>query len=264
MTTQPQPPRLRAVTTRPFNGEAPLDALRDDPTPLDAFYVRNNFEPPVLSARDWRLRIAGSVERSVELDIVALQSLPAVTRRVTLECAGNGRLLLSPAAPGTQWGLGAAGTALFTGVALADVLALAGPLDSAVECVFTGADRGETPERGVVPFQRSLPMDVARSREPLLAWDMNGESLATDHGHPVRLVVPAWYAVASVKWLESIELGGRAVHRPLPGGPLCLPERGAARPARADDARPLADHHTRRGRTARTGRGLRRGRRMER
>jgi DMSO/TMAO reductase YedYZ molybdopterin-dependent catalytic subunit len=206
-------PMLRTVTVDPWNAEASLASLRDECTPTEAFYVRNNFVPPVLDAKQFRLRVGGAVERAVELDLDTLRSMRRVERRVTLECAGNGRILLDPPAPGTQWGLGAAGTAVFAGVALADVLVMAGVRAGAVEAVFTGADRGAVPEHGVVPFQRSLPIDVARADGPLLAWEMNGAPLTRDHGFPLRLVVPGWYAVASVKWLTDIEL----VERPFTG-----------------------------------------------
>ena len=197
---------LRTVTVDPWNAEASLASLRDECTPTEAFYVRNNFVPPVIDADRWRLTIRGAVARAIELDLATLMSMPRVERRVTLECAGNGRVLLDPPAPGTQWGLGAAGTALFAGVRLADVLESVGVRPEAIECVFTGADRGAVPDHGLVAFQRSLPIDVARADGPLLAWEMNGAPLTRDHGFPLRLVVPGWYAVASVKWLTDIEL----------------------------------------------------------
>jgi len=204
---------LRTVTTEPWNAEAPLAELRAPCTPTESFYVRNNFIPPALDEYRWRLRIGGAVRREVSLDLPTIRSLESVDRRVTLECAGNGRLLLDPPVPGTQWGLGAAGTAIFTGVPLRDVLALVDVEADAVEALFTGADSGVVPVRGHVSFQRSLPVDVALSDGPLLAWEMNGEPLTRDHGFPVRLVVPGWYAVASVKWLVSIEL----IERPFDG-----------------------------------------------
>ena len=47
----------------------------------------------------------------------------------------------------------------------------------------------------------------------LLAYAMNGEPLPIEHGYPLRLIVPRWYAVASVKWLTEIEL----IDRPFTG-----------------------------------------------
>jgi DMSO/TMAO reductase YedYZ molybdopterin-dependent catalytic subunit len=204
---------LRIVTTDPLNAEAPLSAIGATTTPVAEFYIRNNFDVPRLAAAAWRLRIGGHVRRPRELDLDALMTLPQRTARVTLECAGNGRALLDPPVDGTQWGLGAAGTAEFTGAALRDVLTPLGVNDDVVEFVFTGADAGDVPGWGRIRFQRSLPRAVACGPEPMLAWLMNGEPLTPEHGHPVRLVVPGWYAVASVKWLVGIE----AVDQPFQG-----------------------------------------------
>ncbi|MEJ2540922.1 MAG: sulfite oxidase [Gemmatimonadota bacterium] len=201
--------RLSIVTHRPLNAEPPLTALDPGTTPLDAFYVRSNFPAPELDAASWRLRLHGRVRKPATLSLDDLRTFPEVTRRVTLECAGNGRKGVEPIPPGTPWGLGAAGTGDFTGVRLRDVLTAAGVADDAVACVFTGADAGEVEDGSRVRFQRSLPLEEALDDGPLLAWAMNGEPLTRDHGHPVRLVVPRWYAVASVKWLVGVEVADR-------------------------------------------------------
>src|SRR5947208_10023369 len=124
---------------------------------------------------------------------------------VTLECAGNARALLDPPAEGEQWGLGAVSTAEWTGVPLVEVLDRAGVKSSAREVVFRGADHGTLPGNAeTISFERSLTLDDARDSEALLAYAMNGEQLPIQHGYPLRLVVPVWYAVASVKWLTDI------------------------------------------------------------
>jgi DMSO/TMAO reductase YedYZ molybdopterin-dependent catalytic subunit len=197
---------LRIVSAEPLNAEAPLAALYAPVTPVEDFYIRSNFPAPDTDARQWRLRVRGRVRSPLELDLEELRALPRVTSRATLECAGNGRRLMTPTPPGTAWQLGAAGTADFTGTPLREVLALAGPRSDAVECVFTGADRGNVEGRGLVSFERSLTIEHAGSEEPLVAWEMNGAPLTRDHGFPVRLVVPRFYAVASVKWLVDIEV----------------------------------------------------------
>lgn len=204
---------LSTVTTRPYNAEASLTDLGAGLTPIDDFFVRSNFIAPRIDTSAWMLRIGGLVREPLEIDLAALQSLPRAARRITLECAGNGRRLMVPQPGGTPWHLGALGTALFTGVALRDVLALAGPRDDAVECIFTGADQGVVDGAGHIRFQRSLPVDVALSAEPLIVWSMNDAPLTMDHGAPVRLVVPNYYAVASVKWLVAIDV----VDRPFDG-----------------------------------------------
>lgn len=207
---------LRIVTTEPLNAEAPLAALSGPITPVEDFYIRNNFTPPDLDAESWGLSVHGLVGSPLTLDLADLREFPRVSRRVTLECAGNGRRLMDPTPGGTAWELGAAGTAVFTGTRLRDVLLRAEPATDAVDCVFSGADRG-TVERPAGPetvwFQRGLAIEHARSDEPMLAWEMNGAPLTRDHGFPVRLVVPRFYAVASVKWLVDLEV----VDRPFTG-----------------------------------------------
>lgn len=197
---------LDPLSERPFNGEAPLRALRDPITPLDSFYVRSNFVEPEIDVGEWSLHVGGAVETARDWSLAELQDLATEDRTVTLECAGNGRSFLVPPAAGTPWTLGATGTAVFTGVSLSRVLAASRARAGTIEWLFTGADRGLAGEWGEIPFQRSLPVDaVDASPAPFLAWAMNGRPLTRRHGAPVRLVVPGWYAVASVKWLERIE-----------------------------------------------------------
>jgi DMSO/TMAO reductase YedYZ molybdopterin-dependent catalytic subunit len=106
---------------------------------------------------------------------------------------------------GEQWRLGAVSTAEWTGVPLVEVLDRAGLGPEATELVFRGADRGVVDGRGTIAFERSLSRDTARAGQAILAYAMNGEPLPLQHGYPVRLVVPGWYGVASVKWLTEIE-----------------------------------------------------------
>jgi DMSO/TMAO reductase YedYZ molybdopterin-dependent catalytic subunit len=98
-------------------------------------------------------------------------------------------------------------TAEWTGVPLAEILDRAGIRGSACEVVFRGADQGPiSGGRDAIRFERSLKLDDARDSEALLAYAMNGESLPVQHGYPLRVIVPRWYAVASVKWLTEIEV----------------------------------------------------------
>lgn len=199
---------LDPLSQVPFNGEAPLTALRSPVTPLESLYVRSNFPEPHLDPQAWRLEVGGAVDTPRTWSLAELQALGSpLERTVTLECAGNGRSFIEPPVVGTPWTLGATGTAVFTGVPLARVLARSGTGDGVVEWCFTGADRGEAGAWGTVPFQRSLPADAVTPGPdgPLLAWALNGRPLTVRHGAPVRLVVPGWYAVASVKWLTRIE-----------------------------------------------------------
>jgi DMSO/TMAO reductase YedYZ molybdopterin-dependent catalytic subunit len=195
----------------PLNCETALPALaRGAMMPSARFYVRNHFGIPDLDPATWRLRVTGLVKRRLSLGLAELRAMPAATAVVTLECAGNGRAGFQPPVPGEHWELGAVSTAEWTGVPLTEVLGLAGVPAAAREVVFRGADSGQVAGRdGQVHFERSLAADQLGQAGALLAYAMNGEELPARHGYPLRLVVPGWYAVASVKWLTGIELAGR-------------------------------------------------------
>jgi DMSO/TMAO reductase YedYZ molybdopterin-dependent catalytic subunit len=195
----------------PLNCETPLSALTGGVvTPSARFYIRNHFGIPHLDPAGWRLHVDGLVKRRLSLDLGQLRAMPSASAVVTLECAGNGRGGLEPPVPGEQWDLGAVSTAEWTGVPLTEVLDRAGVEAAAREVVFRGADRGRVDGHpGRVPFERSLPADLLGQAGALLAYAMNGEELPVHHGYPLRLVMPGWYAVASVKWLTGIQLTGR-------------------------------------------------------
>ncbi len=194
----------------PLNCETSIPALIGGVVMPNAhFYVRNHFQIPDLDASTWRLEVNGVVERPLTLSLSQLRALQSDTRVVTLECAGNGRSMLDPSVPGEQWGLGAVSTAEWTGVPLIEVLDRAGVKQSARSVVFRGADSGTVEGRkGTDRFERSLEIDQVGDAGALLAFAMNGEALPVQHGYPLRLIVPGWYAVASVKWLTHIEVTG--------------------------------------------------------
>ena len=194
----------------PLNCETAIPALLGGVVmPNARFYVRNHFQTPSLDARDWRLAVGGLVDRPMQFSVRDLQNMRSQSLVATLECAGNGRSMFDPPVPGEQWHLGAVSTAEWTGVPLAEVLDRAGAEPSACDVVFRGADRGVVEEsQPAVSFERSLSLDDARRSEALLAYAMNGEPLPVQHGYPLRLVVPGWFAVASVKWLIEIDLIG--------------------------------------------------------
>jgi DMSO/TMAO reductase YedYZ molybdopterin-dependent catalytic subunit len=195
----------------PLNCETSIPALIGGVVMPNAhFYVRNHFQIPILDPSSWRLEVGGLVERPMRLSLRDLHNMPSHTSVVTLECAGNGRFLMDPVVPGEQWRFGAVSTAEWTGVPLAEVLDRAGVRSSGQEVVFRGADSGRAdghPE--TIRFERSLSVDVAREAGALLAYAMNGEAIPLNHGYPVRLIVPDWYGVASVKWLNEIEVVDR-------------------------------------------------------
>ncbi len=199
-------------STNPLNCETSIPALIGGVVmPNARFYVRNHFETPRLDPASWQLEVNGLVERPLRLSLRDLHNMRSETVVATLECAGNGRSGFDPPADGEQWQLGAVSTAEWTGVPLAEILDRAGLAPEALEIVFRGADQGDVGEAAdPIRFERSLPVTDAGHSGSLLAYAMNGEPLPLEHGYPLRLIVPGWYAVASVKWLTEIEVMGSA------------------------------------------------------
>lgn len=191
----------------PLNGETSVLALMGGVImPNARFYVRNHFQIPNLGADGYRLSVDGLVARKLSLGLRDLQQMPSQTLLATLECAGNGRTRFDPPIPGEKWDIGAVSTAEWTGVPLVELLDRARIEPTAREVLFRGADRGTVADRpGQIRYERSLSLDQARASGAILAYIMNGEPLPIHHGFPLRLVVPSWYAVASVKWLTEIE-----------------------------------------------------------
>lgn len=204
---------LVMINPAPFNAEAPPSALDGDVTPTDLHYVRSNFALP---DHDGTLAVGGAVANPTTLTLDDLRAMPEHEHTVTLECAGNGRLGMKPLPTGEPWGDFAVSTARWTGALLHDVLAAAEPSAQGVEVLAEGADRGPYHLQAVLPetdqddlsFTRALPL--AHATDPasgiLIAYEMNGEPLGRDHGAPFRLIVPHWYAVASVKWLTRLDV----------------------------------------------------------
>jgi DMSO/TMAO reductase YedYZ molybdopterin-dependent catalytic subunit len=196
----------------PLNLEMPFSAMESFLTPTKSFYVRTHFPIPTIDRNAWSLQVEGEVENQFAVNYEQLVTLKSLTTPVTLECAGNNRNFLEPKVKGVQWGLGAVGTAQWTGVPLSALLDRAIPKRNACEVILEGADGGmlEDPKSppGELKFARSLPLEKAH-RGVLLAFKMNGSDLPPEHGFPVRAIVSGWYAMASVKWLQRIIVSDR-------------------------------------------------------
>ncbi len=214
------------------NHGMPLEALRYPVTPLGLHYLLVHYDIPAVDPVAWRLVVDGGVERGLVLSLDDLRERPGVTRRVTMECAGNGRARLSPRAVSQPWLVEAVGTAEWTGTPLRLLLDEVGLADGVVEVVFTGLDRGV--EGGVEQrYQRCLSVEEARREDVLLVYEVNGQPLPPQHGFPLRLLVPGWYGMASVKWLVRIT----AVEDPFDGYQQVRAYRYRQDPS--DDGRPV-------------------------
>ena len=187
------------------NHGLPLEALREPITPAGLHYVLVHYDIPVVDPGTFRLSVNGEVERPLSLSLEELRARPKVGLPVTFECAGNGRALLSPRPLSQPWLTEAVGTAEWAGVPLSALLDEAGVGPAAVEALFTGCDRGVEGGTGQA-YARSLPLGEALGENVLVAYEMNGAPLPPQHGFPLRLVVPGWYGMTNVKWLESVTL----------------------------------------------------------
>lgn len=214
---KPTPPeQFRLFGT---NAEMRWDAVDPDrfTTPQARLFVRDHTRTPRIDPTTWALEVHGdglrdarSATDPVRLTLADLRRFPRVRATTVHECTGNGRSYFATQqgapAPGTQWTLGAVGTVTWEGVRLRDVLRHLGVRRDAVDVMATGLDPHYV-DKGVDhgPVRRPLPLDQA-PEDTLLAWGMNGRPLLPDHGAPVRLVVPGWVGIASIKWLGSLEV----------------------------------------------------------
>lgn len=197
---------LDVVRAHPLCAETPLPVLQHAVTPAESVYVRSNFDTPEVHGA-WTLRIGGAALRAVTLQLPQLAAMPQHTVLVTMECAGNWRLGMDPVPEGEPWKYGAVSTTRWSGVPLSHVLELAGVPPDAVEVLAIGADAGPRSDaEGIVRFERALPIETAMHPDTLIATHMDGEALTADHGAPMRLIVPGWYGMASVKWLAGLDL----------------------------------------------------------
>jgi sulfane dehydrogenase subunit SoxC len=189
-----------------------LEGLRYRVTPIGMHYLLIHFDVPAGDDANWSLSIDGLFEEPKSLTMADLRARPSVSMPVTMECAGNGRARLTPRPISQPWLTEAIGTAVWTGTPLRPILEEAGIGDEATELVFTGADRGI---QGDIEhdYQRSLLVADAMRDEVLLVYEMNGAPLPPQHGYPLRLLVPGWYGMTSVKWLTGIT----AVSEPFDG-----------------------------------------------
>jgi DMSO/TMAO reductase YedYZ molybdopterin-dependent catalytic subunit len=198
--------KLVVLGDRPLVAETPENMLDDDTTPTDKFFIRNNgpTPEPASNVDGWKIVIDGEVNQKLELTLGELKSrFRPVTRRLILECGGNGRSFFTPQARGNQWTNGGAGCAEWTGVRLVDVLQAAGVKPSAVYTGHYGADRSlADPTKDAI--SRGVPIRKAMDDNNLIVFAMNGQPLSNIHGGPVRLLVPGWPGSVSSKWLTRV------------------------------------------------------------
>ena len=188
---------LVVLGEKPLVAETPESLLDDDTTPIEKFYIRNNGQIPEETKNPdaWKITIDGEVNNKIEITLGELKSkYKAVTRRMVLECGGNGRAAFSPPARGNQWTNGGAGCAEWTGVPLADLLKKAGLKPSAKYTAHYAADLHLSGDAGKPSISRGVRIEKAMDPNTMIVWAMNGQPLPNIHGGPVRLIVPGWAA----------------------------------------------------------------------
>ena len=194
------------------NSGMPLETLEHDITPIGQHYILTHFDIPYLKNDEYILSFTGDFLNAFSITYSEIKALPAETLPVTLECAGNGRAHFDPRSSSMPWAYGAVGTSKWTGTRLKPLLNKACLQSEAVEVSFTGADRGYD-SGNEHNFARSLTRTQLEELDILLVYEMNGMPLLPQHGAPLRLIVPGWYGMASVKWLTEI----RALNKPFGG-----------------------------------------------
>jgi len=171
-------------------------------TSNDDFYIIQHYNQPEIADDDYRLRITGMVDQPLKFTLAELKRMDKFEVDAGFECGGNRREMFHGLIGNAKWG----------GVRLRDLLGNAGVQDAGIEVVFYGSDKGTENIRNVdveQAFGRSMHIDDAQRADVMVAYEMNGVPLPYYHGAPVRLIVPGWYGIANVKWLEHIHVQDR-------------------------------------------------------
>jgi len=212
MVSEPQKAPLILLMDRPVQLETPRHYFSSAFTPNEAFYVRWHLDgiPNTVDLKEWRLRVEGNVEKPLTLSLPdLLTKFRSVSLAAVNQCSGNSRSRLQPRVAGGQWGNGAMGNALWTGVKLRDILDATGLKRGSVEVQFQGLDTGKGPEGfGSNKFMKSLRLDNPVVDECIVAYSMNSQPLPMLNGFPVRLVVPGFFAtywMKSLTWIRVLD-----------------------------------------------------------
>ncbi len=154
-------------------------------TPTFIFYrIDINTVVPTVNADDWNLTIKGLVDNPVVINYAELRGMNSVEEFATLTCISN------------KIGGNLVGTALWKGVRLKDILSKAGVQSSVKYIVFRCSDG----------YDVGIPLENGMMDSTILAYDMNNSPLTSEHGYPVRAIVPGFYGMMNPKWITEIEL----------------------------------------------------------
>ena len=200
-------PYLTTYGLQPENQETPIQFIKSNTVDYPLFYRRNHFTYPGFSYLNYWLSINGLVKTKKYFSLQDIHRMPSKTVKTVLECAGNKRSLFEPKVFGEQWNKGAISQGYWKGVSLRTLLELAGMKEGAKEIVVEGHDFGGRTDLDTVhTYTRSMPIDKAIHPDTILAYEYNNKPIPFKHGYPLRLIVPQWYAMASVKWIKQISV----------------------------------------------------------
>jgi sulfite oxidase len=215
--------KLVVLGERPLVAQTPESLLDDDTTPTALMFIRNNGRMPARTSdpENWTFKVDGEVENKLSLTLRDLKAkFETVTRRLLIECGGNGRSFFDPPVRGNRWTHGGVGCPEWTGVRLADVLRQARLKPTAIFSGHYGADPTTSGDTSKPALSRGVPVAKLMDDSNLLAWAINGEPLPLAHGFPLRLVIPGWPGSVSAKWLTRIWIRDRHHDGPGMGGIL--------------------------------------------
>ena len=223
-TERPRPTRHEEIREILERKEGGVSATRDDAdkytvvgaadrrtfanwlTPVEEHFVCHRNDIPDGDAEAWTVALTGQVAGDLSMTEIR-DEFPTVAVAHTMECAGNGRGQHRPETGSVQWGFEAAATAVWTGTPVSSILRAHGV--RAADGKWLTAVGGD-PSDGDDVFARSIPLSKAFD-DCVLAYEMNGEPLPREHGYPVRLIVPGWYGVNNVKWVEDLRIADSMV-----------------------------------------------------
>ncbi|WLD91648.1 sulfite oxidase [Alkalihalobacillus sp. AL-G] len=198
-------PYLTTRSILPENQETPISFTEGELISDLLFYRRNHFAYPNFISNFYSIPISGAVGLPKSFTLQEILTLPAKTIKVVLECAGNKRAFFDPKVFGEQWEKGAISQGYWKGVPLRSLFQHTGLRESATEVVFEGYDFGKRKDSNSIHnFVRSLPIGKALHPDTIIAYEYNGKPIPFKHGYPFRLIVPEWYAMASVKWIKQL------------------------------------------------------------
>ena len=207
-----EPLKNTQLSTDPSVIGLQVESMNRDIIPNDNFFVRSHSNQPKIDMSTWKLDIYSDDKHIKSFDYDQIMSLDSTEFKNVLECAGNSRAAIQPPVEGLLWDNSGVSSASWEGISVSQILEGI-QTKGCTEVAFIGADTGLNPTTNKMEnFGASLPIEKALLPEIQIVHTMNGEPLPESHGYPLRLIVPGWYGMASVKWITEIRLLSKAYY----------------------------------------------------